>query len=239
MKNAPIAAKKSPSHNLKFASKALRRVACLGLGVSLIAGLSACRTHVPKEQLYPSTNQRKANAVGHWQQMATQLCDMLSTNRAPLTGKTVYLQCVGVADTDFVRAYHKLLTVELLQRACTVVEQPELAQVVVSVNPQLVQHGKRDIWCNPGTIFGAIGYAFVEFFAGSPYNQCLVTDPSTSQDLLITTFVRGGGQLLAGAVQIVYVPAGDYELYSGRNSEATPPGTWPEVEARARQAMHD
>jgi hypothetical protein len=239
MKNSRASAQASCHLGNQATANRLRTGWLACLAACLVLGLTACRTQVPKEQLHPTSSQKKANAVEHWNQMAGQLCDVLLTNETTLQGKAVYLQCVGATDTDFIRAYQKLLTAELLRRSCTIVEQPGLAQVVVTVEPQLVQHGKRDIWWNPGTIFGTVGYWVVEFFTGSPYNQGLLTDPSTSQDLLITTFVRGGGKLLAGAVQIVYVPAGDYQLYGGKSTGAGSPGSWAEVEAQALHAINN
>ncbi len=208
-----------------------------GVSAALALGLTACQTHVPNEQLFPTSYQPKANAVEHWRQMSRQLCDALLTNQVSVQGKAVYVQCLGKPGADFNTAFPKLLMAELLGRNCTVVEQPELAQAFITVEPQLVQHGQRDFFFNSGTVFGAVGYSVLEFFTGSPNNDWGTSDAATSQDLLITTFVREGGKLVSGTVQIVYIPRGDYHLYGGKAELGAQGDEWAEAEARASQAL--
>ena len=210
-----------------------KHLASLGLGFMLALSLCGCRTYVPNKQLYASSFQNAANATEHWRKMSAQLCNALLTNQVSIWGAPVFIEVTSEAASDFSRAYEKLLRLELLARGCTVMETPDGAAFVVSVDPQMVQHGRRAFIWNSSNIFGGIGYAVMQFFTGSPQNDWGNADYLTSQDLLITTCVRRDSKLVAGAVQIVYVPAGDAELYGCTRKEAADQDGWNDTLQRA------
>ena len=182
------------------------------IAVSLFAlGVMGCRTHVPKEQSFAPSHQPKAYAAEHWQQMGRQFCDGVLTNLPAVTNQAIHLAPALIGASDFERAYAKLVKAEMISRAWNVVESFQAAEIHVSTETQLIQHGNRDFLSNPAGVFGLIGYTVVEIFTG----QGTGTDRSTSRDLLVTTLVRQGDKPVVALVQIVYVPPGDTELYLG------------------------
>src|ERR1017187_3005828 len=176
---------------------------------TLLLACTACKTHVPMIQHEQASYQRKAEAVEHWNRIVDEICQELA-NKPELSGKPVYLEPLPAPATQFETAYWKLLKVQLVSGPWKIVENSRAAELTVAFESQLVSHGNRDFYfCNPTSIWSGLGYGVAHIFTGDYVGD----DWSTGQDLLVTPFVRRGGNPVTAASQIVYVPSGAAHLY--------------------------
>jgi hypothetical protein len=197
----------------------------------LLLASTACKTHVPMVQHESANYQRKAEAVEHWNRMVSEIADGLAA-RPDMLGKSIYLVPLPAQATQFEAAYWKLLKVRLVNSSWKVVENPQAAEFVFSFESQLVSHGNRGFyWGNATTLWSTIGFDVTHFFTGDYTGD----DWETRQDLLVTTFVRKGGNPVTAASQIVYVPTGDSHLYLEPSRAISPDffADWAPTVARA------
>jgi hypothetical protein len=196
------------------------------VGGSFLVYTLGCKTNVPMVGHHPGTFQTKVQAAEHWQLMSRELAGRIAGN-PNVTGKSVYLEVRG-PQTPFAEAYYNLLITELTARSMKVALAPaESAAVQLTITTQLIRHGDREFWANPATLFGAIGYGFRNIFVGDSTGS----DRATSEELIVTSWLRANGTLELASSQIVYVSPQDAHLY---RPETSPFAEWQSAEARAR-----
>ncbi|MBT3147259.1 hypothetical protein Q4583_16990 [Neptunomonas phycophila] len=192
--------------------------------LSLQGCFYAKTTQAPIAQSYPLTEQKKMQAMHHWQVLADYEAKGIIHQ---LKDQPVYV-VPGNTDTVFDKTFREMLTSELVQDGATVMLTPTTA-AEITYDVSLVEHKDQGHirqpegtytalaagigvlslaadWTEPGLV--ALPFALVaDALAGN-----LVDESDT--EIAITTRVSEGGRLLHSSTNIYYINSGDKAQYA-------------------------
>lgn len=202
----------------------------LVLSACALAALTACATSpIPMAENFPISSQLKVRAAGHWQAMSK---DVVSKTVASLkqagASQPVFIALPESA-TQFDRAFRDFLATELVNAGVKVQVKPEGA-LVVSYNTQVVEHAPPRPDFEPGKytkltaglwVLGAIaadsalgaGIATLGLTGYKDYKDSVDANGPSGMELILTTTVHNGEQLITRKTDVYYVEAPDAKLY--------------------------
>lgn len=242
---APIAALLAAYH-LRMRPFAHRlRLAALLLALAAVAGCSTL--DVPRADNYPASGQKKARALHHWDVLARDVARRVAEKIASWPPGEHPIEVGAAGASSFNQGFVKLLRVHLLEQGVALSDGP--AAVRLEVQTQVVQHGSSDQLNSPVplplTVLGAgVGvlydwqthYADRHLLPGVAtgaglglglaldlaryHTQGAAAGGPTRTEVLVSTWLKSGGQLLAGSADMYYIERADAPLYL---DEAPPP----------------
>ncbi len=220
-----------------YSSFAFFSMRLLALGAVLLA--AGCSTlDVPHVENHPSTVQKKARAVHHWDVLAQDVARRIAEKISDWPPQEHPLSMATVPDSAFSEGFRKLLIGHLLDRGVVLSTEPTAAQL--HVDTQLVQHGvqaggrstlagtrlaagvavERDAeryrhGTGAGRGAGAVtGSGDAQILDAAYLHQGgEAASKSARMELLITTSIQSGGRYLTSTADIYYIERFEAELY--------------------------
>lgn len=212
----------------------------------LLALLGGCTSlDVPRADNYPTTDQKKARAVHHWNVLADDVASRIEGKLAawPKGEHPIYV-AVNAGDTSFNTGFRKLLITRLLDRGVTLSTEP--TDVTLTFETQVVQHQARVQNSAPmpwtrlalGVGVARDWYLFRQSARSmvggvaalgvvTDVTQYMVDGPAaggpTRTEVLITTSLESGDRYLASTADVYYIEQDDSELYKARLPAPPPP----------------
>lgn len=187
---------------------------CLGM-------LTGCATQLPQSQVPVPVNhalsyQEELRASQHWNILAGDAAEQIHATLR-MTGNKVLFVAEPAARSEFHRAFHALLTTQLVERGLVVTGTSSNA-AIVSFDAQLVAHRSDRLARRPDAAV-AIGPGIQvsrdvtrqgRFLDGTaaPYSGLV---PRT--EIIVTTSIRDGQQFISRRTDIYYVQEPDTGLF--------------------------
>jgi hypothetical protein len=165
---------------------------CTSLILILSLGLGACTTPAPLETGYPITYQQKMQAAHHWDVLAADVAQRLSTalSTQDPAGGTQVLNVKGAkCCTIFNYAFHEFLITHLLERGFGVSTVPNVG-LPVEYQVQVVTHKERCI--------------------SRPKADCVT---GLTSEVIVNTSVTSGDRYLVRISDVYYISDNNRDQY--------------------------
>jgi hypothetical protein len=209
--------------------KALRT--CLLLCLPL--GLGACAHQVPIPEAFPPTLQEKVQSAHHWdvlaERVAVRLHDALGDRDSKGQPLVLYIN-KPQEDTVFNRAFHELLTTQLMQRGFGISLEPNVGWPV-TYEVQVITHKDRGLGSQP-TSTGTWQQQEAGFNDRNPPRPSALPLPSQGQyiaqagpvpnnEIIVTTYIQGGQRFVTRMSDIYYVDDNNRDQYFVKARDTT------------------
>jgi hypothetical protein len=218
--------------------KALRTYLLLGLPL----GVGACAPQVPIPEAFPPTLQEKVQSAHHWdvlaERVAVRLHDALGDRDSK--GQPLVLHINKPReDTVFNRAFHELLTTQLMQQGFGISLEPNVGWPV-TYEVQVITHKDRGLGSQP-TSTGTWQQREAGFNDRSPPRP--TTLPLSSQgdyaaqkdsdfiyyaagsvpnnEIIVTTYIQGSQRFVTRMSDVYYVNDNNRDQYFVRARDTT------------------
>jgi len=195
----------------------MKREISLCISLAALTGLLGCATKVPTVE-YHQYSQRKVQAMKHWDQMAREVVNKVTTN-ANFAGRSIVVNQPTNASA-FLVFFNQMVKTEMLKTGgpARYAEAPA-APLTLDVQTQLVRHSRRYGWFpNDGTwgsdflnslLWGGNPSSFVSGAVNTPFNlltgAVFGTPRETASELLVLSVISQDGIPQMAVKQIVYV----------------------------------
>lgn len=199
----------------------------IGLLVSVLAGCSINTSQVPIAETYPISEQKRMQAVHHWDVLAEHEASLMSSSLVEFTAP-VYIS-EAQSETSFDRGFKNLLTSQLVGKGA-VVKASASDAVVVSYDVEVVEHRDRGYTRAPEGAWTllASGVALLVSAADNWTPSSKVIAPAvigadlfsgnlvdkSRYEIIITIQAVNNDQIIHSSSNIYYINGGDSRHYS-------------------------
>jgi hypothetical protein len=208
---------------MQYKDSMMKKAFLLGAAALSLQGCFYAHTsQAPIAQSYPLTEQKKMQAMHHWQVLADFEAKGIVQQ---LKDRPLYV-VPGKTGTAFDNTFRELLMSELVQDGATVMMNPARTEVSYDVN--LVEHKDQGHVRQPEGTYTALTAGIGVLSIASTWSEpglvalpvALVADAlagnlvdETDTEIAITTRVTEGGRLLHSSTNIYYINSGDKSQY--------------------------
>lgn len=218
-----------------------RQLCCLAL--LAVCALSACNNRYqafPRAITFAGVEQSVARSAAHWNLMAANEAALISA--AFESPPRLYLAPADTNDSPFEQAYHRLLSAQLVASGAGVMLNPGTAALQLDFDIMVVNHDNgRSLRPRPGFFSAAFAIAAIAGNVPNWEDNTLAIVPlalgldvlndlwrdtrATMSEVIVTTTLHNGDQLLISDARIYYVRDVDLANYQTRGKTFTVVGS--------------